>query len=321
VSAEEAGLGQYRLTADGEYQQVRVRIESTVAPSTEVRFTSAIKARGDVVLGPGSLTDSYDSRLGTYESQLADEVIDGPPHADSGGDIAANGSVTLMWSFVHGDARPGPGRKLFRFGDTTVTGTTDPLPSPLEIPDPPLEDFLAAHAENDNFAGWDNLQGVDYDPENMSLYVGGGNRLTLTSGTYFFSSITLEGNSQLAIDGPVTIYVTGNVRAAGGHFLNEDGVPADLQIIAFPYSIPGVPEPPDSPLVEFTGGSQSRLAVYAPAHYVVYTGHQDSWGSIVGKSVFLLGTLHYDVALEYARNGQGEFVRFERVAWRELSAR
>jgi hypothetical protein len=80
---------------------------------------------------------------------------------------------------------------------------------------------------------------VAYNPILKTLAVSGGGTITLTGKTYFFSKITLSGNSTLKVSaGPVKIYVSDQADMAGGTIANMTGIPSNLQFYQYPYALP-----------------------------------------------------------------------------------
>jgi hypothetical protein len=225
------------------------------------------------------LTDSYDSYAGRY----------GPgnmrPHGDicSCRDIVVNGSGN-----IHGDALYGDGYAFVPFGTSyEVTGVIDDhycdLPSFSA-------DFDGAALTNDNatigrtFRGRDPFNGSPWD-----LYVTGTDHLTLTGGTYYFTSAMLDGQAYLEILGPTTIYVTGPATFTGGGIINRTQDPKDLVIYC------------SGDTVNLSGNAAFYGGVVAPQSLVVLEGTGDYYGTILGRILDIDGdaTIHVDESLVF----------------------
>jgi hypothetical protein len=122
------------------------------------------------------------------------------------------------------------------------------------------------------------------------LTVSGGKTVTLANGTYCFHDLTLSGNSELRVTGPVVIRLTGQLKASGGTFANPTNVPANLQISSSYAGKDGV---------SLSGGSGAYLTVYAPKTGVTISGNAPLYGAVLGKTLTLSGnaSVHYDVRL------------------------
>ena len=264
-------------------------------------------------------TDAYDSRLGTYASQ-ATNMDAGGKYAQKGGNIGSNGSILLDGSSItiRGDAVPGPGETVEMSGSPTVTGDTYPRIEPSDVPPPPLAEFEAALAVNDN-GNWTKSKGqVTYNPAAYSLKVGANATLIIPGGTYFLTSLTLDGNSKIEIRGPTRLYSTGTLDMSGGVIANMTGQPKDFLVFNHPYALPEGHVPTEVG-IKFTGGAQASLAIYAPEAPVTISGNGDVFGAVVGSDVKVAGNsyFHYDKGLGDMTGGRTTV--FERLYWRDLA--
>lgn len=143
--------------------------------------------------------------------------------------------------------------------------------------------------EDESAAGFDGIAVPDVaanlplgaeSPGN--LVVGG--TLTLAPGQYVVQELTVQAQGTLKVepDGPVQIWVTGNMNLAGD--VNEGGAPANLTVIAAGASS-----------VNVNSGAAIHGSIYAPLGNVNVNG--SVFGGVVGKSVTLNsgGSVHYDV--------------------------
>jgi hypothetical protein len=286
------------LTATGTHGLSVRRIETGVRVAADLRFPRAIFGRDRVVIQSHGATDAYDSGLGTYASQVVNVDARGP-YAGLGADVASNGPIELQGgdAAVRGDATPGPLDTVAISAPAWVVGSTTPAPEEFNMPDPPLADFQAAFAVNDN-GGLDvSDPQVEYDPAGLTMLVKNGSELVLPAGTYFFQELSLLGGSTLRVTGAVEIYVTNTMDLSGGSVANQPGTPADLLVHAHPYPLPGTSV--KSPGITTSGGATSVMAIYAPGIDVTVKGGSDFFGAIVGRVVTVQGSaqVHYDRAL------------------------
>jgi hypothetical protein len=89
------------------------------------------------------------------------------------------------------------------------------------------------------------------------------------------------------VDGPVIIYVAGDVSTSGQAIVNETHVPANLQIHAA------------GKYVKISGGSDFVGFIYAPSSDVEVTGSAGFYGGAVGKTLKLHNSagVHADESL------------------------
>jgi hypothetical protein len=198
-----------------------------------------------------------------------------------------------------------------------------PLSQPMELPATPYAEFAAANLLNNNGQWINQGANVVYDPIQKSLSVNSGGTLTLTGSTYFFSTITLSGNSILKVDAATKIYVTQASNLSGGGLSNTTGNPTNLQIFQHPYALPvgfvwdkKFPVPYNT--MGFSGGSTTSLVVYAPYTNVSVTGNGDVFGAVVGDNINASGgaIFHYDEALLANASGKPKLAR---LYWREVA--
>src|SRR6185503_20822440 len=122
--------------------------------------------------------------------------------------------------------------------NTVVTGNQTPLSQPLNLPPTPYSEFFAANTVNDNGKWTSSGATVVYNKASKTLSVSGGGTLTLTGSTYFFSSITVSGNSTLKVTGPVKMYITQMGSLSGCTVANTTGKAENMQFYQYPYSLP-----------------------------------------------------------------------------------
>jgi hypothetical protein len=269
-----------------------------------------------ISIAGGSTTDAYDSRKGSYLSQVKNSDKFGNYALASGG-IGSNGTISLSSSEIRGDSNAGPGYSTNLIGIAKVTGSVAPLKKAVSLPDTPLATFVSAATTNDN-GSWKATGGLNYDPVTKILTLAGGNTLTLTKSTYFFSKIILSGNSTLKVTGPVKIYVTDQIDFSGGVVVNTTEKPSSLQFYQEPYPLP-VGYLPTINAATLSGGSLSDLTFYGPKTPVTMTGKGTICGAVIGKSISESGgtPFHYDMALLDEMDLGNASI--ERIYWRDAA--
>jgi len=319
----------YALVARGTYGLSARQVEVKLRRIPHTPFVYSLFAKDDLAVAGSITTDAFDSRLGSWAAQAVNVDAAGP-YATGGGHLGSNANITSGGSAVtvRGDARPGPLGTFTSGGSPTIWGSTAPSPSIFDVPDPPIEDFVAALMSNDNA---DMLSSTAYDPLTLSVTPGGaGTSIYLQGGTYFLTDAAFEGGTQLVVKGPSTVYVTGNFHCAGGTIINDTGKAENLRVYAHPYPVPaGFAWSPimvkdkgkmiKKPQVILTGGSASALNLYAPGADLLLTGNAELFGAAVAAHITVEGDpqFHYDRALAYA---EWEGVRrARRVYWLERS--
>ena len=249
---------------------IQIRMLLSTLPGSSV-FAWAIFGSVSLEMKGNNSTDSYNS--------------DGEPTSGDNGHIGSNGDITLRGGCeIGGNATPGPDDEIIYHGSgNTVTGSTEPASELVDLPLLEIEDFS--------------------DSENLT-----GSR-TLEEGTYYFTNIVLAGQSELLINGDVTIYCQSASFGGGSHITVSDGSKLTLYCRG-DYSDAGSGinnenGKPENFILYCAGdvglgGSQPFYgAVYANGNVNV-GGNRDYYGAIVamGEVVIHGGSdIHYDEAL------------------------
>ena len=229
----------------------------------------------------GPQTDSYDTFEGLYNSSLA---------RDRGG-ICSDGPIAVDGNpVVRGDARAGKGYDVTISGGPTITGNIGSRLKPLTMPPVDLGDVKL---KNDNSNAPLIPEGNSWKSpidENGNFLLDGNKTYTIPPGTYCFNDFTLAGQAQLNItNGPVIIYVTGDLSRAGGTQVNNlTKIPNNLQI----YMTGGT--------ATITSGNAFHGVIYAPHTPITLDGGSDFFGACVGKTLTVTGDAfgHYDESLD-----------------------
>lgn len=236
-------------------------------------FGKAVVGLSGIIMSGQASTDSYDSSLGSYDSQ---------PHTAEG-DIVTNGPISLSGNaYVNGDAHPGPDYPFS--GTPPVSGSYGTLQAPFTVDPIPPSVVSAAQATNDNSNIL--LNGEPYTG-GTAISLTSDDVLTLPGGTYYFTSILVTSDAEIDVTGPSTIYVDGgNVNLAGKGIINA-GQPRDLLLYSTGSSI------------SLSGQSACVGAIYAPTSSVTLTGQENFYGSIICGSNMDSGQakIHFDLDL------------------------
>ncbi len=217
-------------------------------------FSKAIFANNSYTNNGNGTTDSYDSDVAAYSAATA----------GSNGDVGTNsivaGTVTLSGNArINGDVMVGPGGNtntiVTTSGNATVTGTKSAASSTTVLTTPTTS-LVSAGA--------------------MSL--SGNNNLSLSTGTYHYSSLSISGNARLTTTGEVTIYVAGTVSISGNGTASYQSLPKNLKIYSTGTSS-----------VSVSGNGNTYAAIYAPRSSVAVSGNGAIYGAIVGNTVSMSG--------------------------------
>lgn len=130
-----------------------------------------------------------------------------------------------------------------------------------------------------------------YNASTGDLTLSGVNIATLANGNYCFHNVTLGNSSQLKVNGPVVIKLTGTLNTSGATSLNNTTqIPNNLRILSSYSGSNGV----------VLGNSANIYSViYAPNTALNISGAAPLFGTAAAKSITLggSGAIHYDTAL------------------------
>jgi hypothetical protein len=239
-------------------------------------FKSALFATGNLSMGNNQLADGFNSDAAAYNILTA----------DSTGDIAAAGTITLAPTLVKGTATAGSTitNSMLVTGAVTQNATSLPTYNTLTCP--------ASFTPSSSIPSQSN---VSYDPTTGVLTLASDANLVLTGTQYYFSTINISGQATLTISNGTQhtdIYVSNQLSLTGGGLINTSAKSPQLSLLACGN--------PVSPAVwTVAGGAGAYYSVYAPNHDVQVSGNGDIFGAILGKNISFSGNgkIHYDAAL------------------------
>ena len=231
-------------------------------------------------IGGNASTDSYNSDNGPY----------GGGNIGANGNIGSNGNITLVGACtIAGNATcgPDPDDELLITGEGTytITGSTEPASELVDFP--PLEITFSASQQLNKASheihtltdGIYYFTDIDFSAQS-ELQING-------DVTIYCESVSFTAQAQIIVNGKVTFYCTGDFISTGGGIINTDGKPEDFMLYCTGSN------------VKLTGGSEFYGAAYAPNATVDIHGGSTYYGSIIGRTMDATGgsTIHYDEAL------------------------
>ncbi|MCD6249435.1 MAG: pilus assembly PilX N-terminal domain-containing protein [candidate division Zixibacteria bacterium] len=282
------------LRSTGEYNGAHSTVELWVVPGVFHPFEHAMFGKSLVDIRNSFVTDSYNSDSGTYAATSLVEA----------GDVGSNGNIIVKnGAFIGGDVVSSLLGGTSVNPGATVTGTISDTAPEQDIPDVPQSEFDWAETVNDASTG---LSGsYSYNPASGTLLSTG--TVTLTSGVYYFSDITLKNSAslELAPGADVTIYITGDIELKNSSEMNTTGDSGDLII----YS--------QGDFILKNSGDVAAV-FYSSNGTADLRNSGEFYGSIVADEIICHNSanFHYDRNLgNIERDGNGDL---EMVAFREI---
>jgi hypothetical protein len=286
------------VRATGEVDGSRSTVELTVVPVYIYPFRYAMFADAGIFLDRETCTDSYDSDSGTYAATAMDSL----------GNIGSNGTIgsSQLVNFGGDISVATPGGISLGSGNT-VNGDTTSTADSVQLDPISSQEMDWARTNSIAQSGMSGV-GYTYNNGNKTLTAGQDGLITLQSGVYYFSSITLGRNSNilLAPGAQVQIYVAGNIVFDQGSTFNATGEPSSALV----YST--------GTALTFRQDNVFSGAFYGPDAHIQYDQTTQVYGSLIGNSIQLdrYACFHYDRSLARVTHGTtGEMIT---VAWGEI---
>jgi hypothetical protein len=198
--------------------------------------------------------DSYDSAAGPYSPGAAGDDV----RVASNGNVSVGGSSAIDGSVFTGESGTASGR---------ITGTRAALDAPLSYPPATLPGTYTSHG---------------------AIALTAGQSKTLSAGNHYVTSLSMSGNAELHVSGPVKLYVQGAFTIDGNASIAVAGDrPANLEI-----SVLGA-----GPIN--LGKNNLFATIYAPQSPLSMNGNSDLFGAVIAASITMNGsnTIHFDTAL------------------------
>lgn len=213
---------------------------------------------------------------GPSASVFSNEVVNLAGSFEVEGDVVSGGYVSISGNRV-------PDGKIIEYA------------SRIDAPDP-SDDVRAAKYDNDN----DRIPCIKKGKKCTSpvsssgaLSLSSKQSLTLPAGDYYFTSISINGQAQLDIDGEVVIYLAGGATLNGGSSTNPSS--DSLTIVSSSKSD-----------IKLNGNADSQMAIYAPFAKVRFSGTQGFHGTALGKELHISGTADLEPSGELTAIDSGE---------------
>lgn len=278
--------GFIHIVSTGEYAGTKVIQQAFISVGGQY-FREALFGTDKISLSGTITIDSYNSLDGTYA--MTQQKTGG----DLGTNASAAGAVELKNVSIYGTLRVGPGGSEA----TTLKITGQPYYQSFEVMQEafPIQN-ITVPSTGTNY-GSVTVASKEYKlipPGTYSSLNLKGGTIEMTPGTYVVTgNIDLaSGGSLLVKNGPVKIYVLGNITAsAGSSFANETQRSSNLIIY-------GGPNPQNFNMQGLSGGFLS-FSMYAPNAILSFGGGSEFFGSFVAKELYVSGNsnFHYDAAL------------------------
>ncbi len=303
----------YSLASTGIDGPKQERMELLLSEKPTGFFQFAAFGADGVVLDSNAFIDSFDSALGSYDSQ----VNGGNDFAKENGSVGSNDDILLKANTeVHGDVSPGPGHVVDDSAPNVyISGSTDPLEEEFEFPPitvPPV-------ASSGSMVGTSNVVlgpgTIHYD----SILMKGGSKLTIMGPAQLVAGdFVLKSNAELVFDasaGPIELYALDDFLLESNSRVKTLSDSA-LDVTLYLDGNNTTSKPPD--LLELGSNSEFVGAIYAPNAWFKLGSNFSIYGSIMCGVLDLssFGTIHFDEALLY--DGPGSTDELEPVLWRPL---
>lgn len=273
-------------------------LESWVAPVYWNPFRWAAFGEDSVIMRNTGCTDSYDSYTGDYtNTQLNDSA-----------NVGSNGRIKLSnQANINGTAYTSDTGGITTDNSSLVNGDTSTTEDPIEIDQFKVTDSEYNWAESNSSAPLGFNGDYHYNSTTDALLLNNYDTLELSSGVYYFSSISLGQQSAitLAPGANVTIYMTDNLSIGQGSSINPGGSPSDFII----YS--------QGDELNINQGTEFRAAFWGPNTDIKVEQNTDVYGALSGQTIRIVNSacIHYDRSLFGFQRKEIETV--EQVAWRQ----
>ena len=251
------------------------------ADLTAVAIARINPSRCGVIIGLESVAIRGASRVDSFRSTGT-----GPKQFGDKGHVCSNGDIRLQGAVsVRGDARPGPGHAVVGRTSRGVSGSKRPLKYPMSFP--PVDTSTAARSNQNASIPLSDGGQVCLQPDGR-FALGGRDGVTLSAGTYYFTSLDLSGGAELRVSGPVRIFVAGDCNLSGNPAVNPTRQTKDLQLFV-------------TGDCRLSGNVDFHGALYAPTGEVDCRGSVSFHGSVVAGDLNLTGSVavHADESFSF----------------------
>lgn len=310
-----------RLESTGTLGRVCRAIETYAEAQTNAIFSMAAFGDQQTRLHQGVFTDSYDSALGSYDSQRTDSFR-GIPVAKRNGGVGSNGEVRLQNLAVMGSATPGPGNVVEMRGDVYVDGSTAPTSArrilpPVEVPSLPSQGDFTLDGGGTAVIPSGAHRFDKFHVHTNSTVIINGPAVVVVDDVHIHSRSNIQVN---ATNGPVRLYVTDKLHVHSDVTMRATtDRPADFSILMGSADDLEL-DPSETDLnqkLHLHSGAALMANIYAPRARAHFHSRTELLGAVVAGRIKIHSDsrIHYDEALGRIQNGQPVYqVR----SWREL---
>jgi hypothetical protein len=313
VEIEQVGSYSYSIRSTGVNDRTSVPLELVLRREPTGFFQYAAFGAEGVELSSNALIDSYNSELGSYDSQ----VKGGNSFALENGHVGSNEDLTLRSNTqVHGNCQPGPSGVLNDSAPGTyVSGSKEPLEEKFEMPEievPAIPTAGSQTVEGDVVLG-PGL--VHYD----SLLVKGGATLTIRGpATVVLDDFQMKSGGQMIFDasgGEIDLHGTGDfILESNTDMETLSSTARDLTILLSGNNM----DPGKNDRIQLSSNADFVGAIYAPRISYNLDSNFNVYGSIICGMLGLgsNGEIHFDEALLF--DDDGDEIAYDLALWREL---
>jgi len=317
VQAANLGGDTFRLMSTGTENGATTSVELTVRQFNDAFFKWAAFGDEGMTMDSNARVDSYDSSLGSYDSQDVNGS-GSDRYALTNGDVGSNGDIGMSSNAtVWGDAIPGPDGVASITGNAVVSGTT--LPSMATVDLPPLVLPVLPSTGDRTIGGNTTWASGKYSFD--ALTIGGSNVLTIQGPAVVLAvDFELRSNAEVLIDdtnGPVEIWVVNDFVMNSNSLLSPlSQNPASFQLYLNSDNVIDPDTNVNLAEVEFDSNAQLFGSIYAPHARIDIDSNFELFGSVVARSVHLdsNSSVHFDENLMKVAGGAAE--GYEVLCWR-----
>jgi hypothetical protein len=279
-----------------QYVSRMVKVCATNPPNV---FTKAIATSGTITMNGHPSVDSYDSRLGAYNTS-SNRSASGSIATDS----TASPAVSLGGGTVYGTVTTGPGGTISggTVGDAAWIAshsgiepgwTNDNMNVSFPSNSPPSGAASFSTLPAATTVGGITAIYLPTGSYSASSFSSSGTPVIITGNVTFLDtgtfSISGQGYVQIMPGASFTMYAGGSVNVAGNGVINGTGFAGNFNVLGLA----------GSTSMQFAGNADFNATVYAPQADITITGNGEAYGAVIAKSAILNGnaTFHYDKAL------------------------
>ena len=209
VEGEDIGPLRVRLRSTGLVGKGRTTVEMVVEKRYDSIARFALFSDEPMLLGSNTLVDSFDPTFGAYGAQTQVKPPgSSQPMVDQNAIVMCNSDILAASQVViGGDSVAGPGHSTITSSNFSVSGSTDPSKEEFtnEIPDTPVL-------------------------PNLGTYVASGsNERVITAGSYHYSSLKINNQAELRVEGPMTL-VLDSLETSPGSVLTLDATNGPIEL-------------------------------------------------------------------------------------------